>query len=79
MKRGYFLLSHEILVKALHLPYNAEIIAVDFYRPNICKVWVEHPEIPNTLEIEGMSYPELHPSWKSQESVMFEGWGFDEE
>ena len=78
MKRGYFKVSHELLVQALHLPDNAEIIAVDFHSPNTCKVWVEHPDIPETLGVEGMNYPELHPRFRSQEPVIFEGWGFPE-
>lgn len=78
MKKGYFFLSHELLRETLHLPYNAEIIAVDFYSPNTCKVWVEHPDIPETLNVEGSEYLELNPTHLRQEPVVFMGWGFKE-
>ena len=79
MNRGHFLLSHELLVQVLHLPENAEIIAVDFHRPNTCKVWVEHPDIPEVEIPELQPYPELYPTWhREEESDEFVGWGIEE-
>ena len=79
MKRGYFKVSHELLVQALHLPENAEIIAVDFHSPNTCKVWVEHPDIPDVELAELREYPELCPTFHTQDEIVeFVGWGIEE-
>lgn len=76
MRRGYFLLSHELLVQALHLPSDTEIIAVDFHSPITCKVWVEHPDLPDVEEAEGQACPELMPTFqRDSEMEFFVDWG----
>lgn len=76
MRRGYFLLSHELLVQALNLPSGTEIIAVDFHSLVTCKVWVGHPDLPDIEEVEGQAYPELMPTFhRDSDEEFFVDWG----
>ena len=50
MARGWFPLSHHLLKDALHLPDDAEIVAVEYIGRRTCAVWVEHNDIPEAKD-----------------------------
>ncbi len=72
MRRGHFVVSNDLLVQVLRLPVGTEITAVDSQSPITCKVWVVHPVLPvGELTV-------VYPRWRTQEPVVFEGWGIDD-
>lgn len=75
-----FKVSCQLLCELLHLPSDTEIIACwgtdDYSYPrgpaNVC-FKVSHPDL-KVVE-KGENIPEISPTFKKQEPVIFVGWG----
>ena len=78
MATGFFQLSHHLLRQSLHLPDNAEIVGVEFSDPQTCRVWVNHPDIPEKY-IEGIQAIEVSPVLHENEEgeISLESWGIE--
>ena len=64
MARSYFTLSHELLGQALHLPDDAEIVAVEYIGRTTCAVWVDHSDIPEPIN---NMHAKLEPVFKRED------------
>ena len=72
MAKSYFPLSHDLLRQALHLPDDAEIVAVEYVGRLSCAVWVEHKDIP---EPRDNMHAKLLPTFKREgEQVTMINW-----
>ena len=87
--RAYFDLHYSLLAELLHLPEDAEIVAVtgpDELIPNrIARIYVDHPDLPETNLARGHLIPRVTPTYRTErrkvkgiqvyvDCVFFEGW-----
>ena len=79
---GSFLLAHELLAQALNLPEDAKILWISGVDERTCKVFVEHPDIPDNAKL----LPRFHTTYHDPAVIFTEqiaetklgSWGIDE-
>ena len=82
---GSFLLAHELLAQALHLPEDTEILGVLDHDSYTCRVLVTHPDIPESENVTTLK-PVFHTTYHEPAIVFteqiaiteLEDWGIEE-
>ena len=82
---GSFLLAHELLSQALHLPDETEILGVLDHDRHTCRVLVTHPDIPESENVTTLK-PVFHTTYHDPAIIFTEqiantelkDWGIEE-